>query len=189
MAECFCHTRCFHLTRAYTSRVSIFLPRACHGIRLACQLSGSPPSLSQILCNDVIQWADHVTACLPVPVCLCCSAGPRSGRASSGSVTFEDLKLPELHFMWHNGCISQGPSLHCSSCTYNINPLTFKLLNAAEDDNHLRRSLHWTSNISRWSVLSKCAAKCSIKHKTLLFVWAPVPVPELSSIIQLGSDA
>ncbi|MEQ2213954.1 hypothetical protein XENOCAPTIV_024538, partial [Xenoophorus captivus] len=34
----------------------------CDDISPTWQLLRSPPSLSQILCNDVMQWADHVAA-------------------------------------------------------------------------------------------------------------------------------
>ncbi len=109
----------------------------------ACQLSSSPLSLSQILCNDVIQWADHVTACQPVPVCLHFPAGPRF--ASSGSVLFEELKLPELHFMRRKGCISHVHWLS-GSCSHNIKPLPFKLLNPAGNEGLLKRSLQSASH-------------------------------------------
>lgn len=61
--------------------VSILLPRS---VMVTARLSSTPPSLSQILCNDVIQWADHVVACLPVS----------DGHCSLAADVWAELPLP-----------------------------------------------------------------------------------------------
>lgn len=79
---CFCRKTCLHFYwRAGGSLVSISLPRP---VMVTARLSSTPPSLSQILCNDVIQWADHVTACLPVSV----------GHCSLAADVWAELPLP-----------------------------------------------------------------------------------------------
>ena len=73
MAERICRTRCLHFTGAGVTRVSILLQRPA----VVSALSNPLPSPSQIVCNDVIQWANHVTTRLPVSVGLCCPAALR----------------------------------------------------------------------------------------------------------------
>lgn len=79
---CFCRKTCLHFCRrAGGGLVSISLPRP---VMVTARLSSTPPSLSQILCNDVIQWADHVAACLPVSV----------GHCSLAADVWAELPLP-----------------------------------------------------------------------------------------------
>lgn len=79
---CFRRKTCLHFYwRAGGSLVSILLPRS---VMVTARLSSTPPSLSQILCNDVIQWADHVVACLPVSV----------GHCSLAADVWAELPLP-----------------------------------------------------------------------------------------------
>lgn len=136
MSECFCRRTCLHFHTGCCKPGVHIAAEACHGDRPACQLSKPPPSLSQILCNDVIQWADHVTRCLPVCVGQCRSAEPRSACVCSASVTFEELKLAENDTLCRRMvvvtvfCEQAVVALHRGSCR---NPCTASCLESRRE--------------------------------------------------------
>ena len=102
----------------------------------ACQLSSSPPSLSPILCNDVIQWADHVgsmSACLRVPLLL------RQGVFPLLLSCRRELKPPELHLCDIMAVLRRVcGSLHCGCCRIRDIKPPEDALNPAADDSSLK---------------------------------------------------